>query len=517
MAKGVPIQGKDPLGKAKYANVTESGDLRVQLSGDIVKLSQMQSRFFRSSENIHSVSTVSTYSVFWTGMNTGHNLLSKIRPLNKRRYRNIGVYIHNDKSQAISVSGVALATKPTFVRDETVGEDYFFVDFAAQGVDVIEIPSGESRFIDLLDTLPAQLEPAWGFCNYIAVRISQPTGNEGTISIHFFGEVDERLRERTFELQPGEHISSTYTTWPGIRWSGSSTGPEITTSTPLDICGFEKIGVLIYNDRNAESTLTGIALANNKTFVRDLAAGDDYIYVNFREYGMENIVIPAGQTVFLPIDDLIPPGVSRAWQNSNAILIRSQVGGDDGTYHVHWYGKASGGSVEGDVGSVEGDVGIKAKDPDTGELVSLAATEDSEGNWILGTYDAAPVSQNLSGILLPSAERTSTPTIADRENIAGRGVMIIVDVTAKSNSPSLTLKINTKDPASQKKLTLLESEAITGTGTFFFLVYPGVDSLLTSETLTKASIVPLGREWNVEIEHGNSDSITYSVGYQLLL
>jgi len=33
MAKGVPILGKDPLGKAKYANVTESGDLRVQLSG----------------------------------------------------------------------------------------------------------------------------------------------------------------------------------------------------------------------------------------------------------------------------------------------------------------------------------------------------------------------------------------------------------------------------------------------------------------------------------------------------
>lgn len=38
MAKGVPIQGKDPLGKAKYANVTESGDLRVQLSGTIVEL-----------------------------------------------------------------------------------------------------------------------------------------------------------------------------------------------------------------------------------------------------------------------------------------------------------------------------------------------------------------------------------------------------------------------------------------------------------------------------------------------
>ena len=35
MAKGVPILGKDPLGEAKYANVTESGDLKVQLSGAI--------------------------------------------------------------------------------------------------------------------------------------------------------------------------------------------------------------------------------------------------------------------------------------------------------------------------------------------------------------------------------------------------------------------------------------------------------------------------------------------------
>ena len=38
MAKGVPILGKDPLGKAKYANVTESGDLKVQLSGTIMEL-----------------------------------------------------------------------------------------------------------------------------------------------------------------------------------------------------------------------------------------------------------------------------------------------------------------------------------------------------------------------------------------------------------------------------------------------------------------------------------------------
>jgi hypothetical protein len=44
MAKGVPILGKDPLGKAKYANVTESGDLRVQLSGNDVVIGLLADR-----------------------------------------------------------------------------------------------------------------------------------------------------------------------------------------------------------------------------------------------------------------------------------------------------------------------------------------------------------------------------------------------------------------------------------------------------------------------------------------
>jgi hypothetical protein len=51
MAKGVPILGKDPLGKAKYANVTESGDLRVQLSGNIVELGLLADRPTATPEN----------------------------------------------------------------------------------------------------------------------------------------------------------------------------------------------------------------------------------------------------------------------------------------------------------------------------------------------------------------------------------------------------------------------------------------------------------------------------------
>ena len=40
----VLIQGKDQLGKAKYVNVTESGDLRVQLSGNDVVIGLLADR-----------------------------------------------------------------------------------------------------------------------------------------------------------------------------------------------------------------------------------------------------------------------------------------------------------------------------------------------------------------------------------------------------------------------------------------------------------------------------------------
>jgi len=38
MAKGVPIQGRNPSGNAQIANVTAEGDLKVQLSGTIMEL-----------------------------------------------------------------------------------------------------------------------------------------------------------------------------------------------------------------------------------------------------------------------------------------------------------------------------------------------------------------------------------------------------------------------------------------------------------------------------------------------
>jgi hypothetical protein len=38
MAKGVPLMGRDPDGKAKVINVDENGNVKVQLSGTLTEL-----------------------------------------------------------------------------------------------------------------------------------------------------------------------------------------------------------------------------------------------------------------------------------------------------------------------------------------------------------------------------------------------------------------------------------------------------------------------------------------------
>ena len=40
MAKGIPLMGRDPDGKAKMINVDENGNVKVQLSGTVVRIIQ---------------------------------------------------------------------------------------------------------------------------------------------------------------------------------------------------------------------------------------------------------------------------------------------------------------------------------------------------------------------------------------------------------------------------------------------------------------------------------------------
>lgn len=110
-------------------------------------------------------------------------------------------------------------------------------------------------------------------------------------------------------------------------------------------------------------------------------------------------------------------------------------------------------------------------------------------------------------IVLASAARTATVNSADQANTHGRGVHVIIDATAVTATPSVVAKVQGKDPVSGKYYDLLESAAITGTGTTVLKVYPG---LLASANLVANDMLP--RTWRVRLEHGDGDSITYSVG-----
>ncbi|KPI09928.1 hypothetical protein OV450_3419 [Actinobacteria bacterium OV450] len=83
----------------------------------------------------------------------------------------------------------------------------------------------------------------------------------------------------------------------------------------------------------------------------------------------------------------------------------------------------------------------------------------------------------------------------------------VIDVTAVTSSPSVVFTVSGVDRASGQIYTLLASAAVTGTGTTVLRI----DSALTGSAnlIAKDTLPPVIR---VTATHGNSNSITYSVG-----
>lgn len=116
---------------------------------------------------------------------------------------------------------------------------------------------------------------------------------------------------------------------------------------------------------------------------------------------------------------------------------------------------------------------------------------------------------NLQGTLLASQARTETQTTPDQTNYNGKGVHVILNVTAVSDTPSVTLKIEGKS-ASGVYYTLLEGAAVTGTGTHVYKVMPWA-----TPAANEAAADLLPRTWRVVVTHADTDSITYSVDYAI--
>jgi len=123
------------------------------------------------------------------------------------------------------------------------------------------------------------------------------------------------------------------------------------------------------------------------------------------------------------------------------------------------------------------------------------------------------VRRGESVTVLASAARTATPTVDTFKNTSGSvaGMVLIVDVTAASATPSVVFTILGSDPVSGETYTILESAAITGIGTTVLRVHP---ELSVSANLIAKDLIP--NEWTLTAVHADADSITYSVSAQLV-
>lgn len=120
------------------------------------------------------------------------------------------------------------------------------------------------------------------------------------------------------------------------------------------------------------------------------------------------------------------------------------------------------------------------------------------------TYDR--LRSNHEVTVLASAARTASVNSSDLTNYNAAGVVVVIDATAASATPSVVFTIKYKDTLSGKYITLLASAAVTGVSTTALVVYPGV-----TVAANAAVSHPLPRVWRVEAVAADADSITYSV------
>lgn len=126
----------------------------------------------------------------------------------------------------------------------------------------------------------------------------------------------------------------------------------------------------------------------------------------------------------------------------------------------------------------------------------------------MATVDAL---RGASITVLASAARTATPTV-DTFHIGGGcdELIVIIDVTAVTATPSVTFTIQGVDPVSDATWDILASAAVTADGTTVLRVSPHLTA--AANTIAK-DIVPAF--FTVAAAHLDGDSITYSVAAQV--
>ena len=106
-----------------------------------------------------------------------------------------------------------------------------------------------------------------------------------------------------------------------------------------------------------------------------------------------------------------------------------------------------------------------------------------------------------------------TTDSADQLNLYGKGVVVGINISAKSGTIAVTVTIQGKDYVSGQYYTICESASLTGTGFTTLTAYPGVH-----ETANVACSLPLPTTWRVEVVNGtgSTPSVTATVGASVI-
>ena len=127
------------------------------------------------------------------------------------------------------------------------------------------------------------------------------------------------------------------------------------------------------------------------------------------------------------------------------------------------------------------------------------------------TYGNAP-SYNDAKTILASAARTATPTAIQINNLCASGIHLVVNVTAKTATPSVIVVISGIDPVTSVTYPILTSKAFDGTTeTRVLKIFPaaiGDPDQVANDFLPKNIVI--------SFTHGDADSITYGCFAQFL-
>ena len=166
----------------------------------------------------------------------------------------------------------------------------------------------------------------------------------------------------------------------------------------------------------------------------------------------------------------------------------------------------------------------------SGNVVNSAASpngiagDTGDGRFTLAVtnflYDGSAYPRQRSNqdvVLLASAARTATTPSADQTNWNGRGVLVLLNVTANPGGvETLTLELHAKLGGQYFTLTAYPAVTVATNAVYFYVFYPGAVETLAVANLEVDEMV-LPKTWRANVVHSSTGSWTYAVDCSVIL